>query len=372
MSSKQNILIIGGGAAGVSVAKELSKKLVPDNFSIQLVTERPYTIHYPALIRMVVTSQGKLEDLALNPYTHIFESGRAGEVIIGHVDRVEDGAAYLSDGRKLPYHWLVLATGTTWNGPLNLPHDPTATQQWLAEWRSKFSRADNIVIVGGGAVGVEMAGEIRHFHPNKRVTIVHSQDYLLNDVYPDKFRKRVVDKARANGTDVILNDRASVPQGQYSSVTTEKGVNIEADLVVPLWGGTLNTEFLRSFDPTILTNSHTVRVLPTLRVPLANGKANVFALGDIIDWKEQKMLAKVPSHASVVVANLLASVQGKAGTSQYKGFMEAIGLPFGPTGGITYLPLLWGITLGDWFTAFLKSKTLFVENAQKMMNMPKV
>lgn len=44
---------------------------------------------------------------------------------------------------------------------------------------------------------------------------------------------------------------------------------------------------------------------------------------------------------------------------------EAIVMPLGPKGGVGYLPLLWGIVLGDFFTWLIKSKNLFVDMAKK-------
>lgn len=94
-------------------------------------------------------------------------------------------------------------------------------------------------------------------------------------------------------------------------------------------GGKPNTEFLRSFDPSVITDVGRVKVLPTLQVPLANGKTNVFALGDIIDWDEQKMLVKVGGHVPVVVANVLSVVNGDKPTKEYKTDMEGIAVTVG-------------------------------------------
>lgn len=69
-----------------------------------------------------------------------------------------------------------------------------------------------------------------------------------------------------------------------------------------------------------------MRVQPTLRVPLRNGKTNVYAVGDIIEWDEEKQLSKVPKHVEPVVANILASINKSAGQPKaYGGFMGACG-----------------------------------------------
>jgi apoptosis-inducing factor 2 len=124
---------------------------------------------------------------------------------------------------------------------------------------------------------------------------------------------------------------------------------------------------LKTWDASVLTASGRVKVLRTLRVPLANGRGNVWALGDIIEWDEQKGVAKVPSQVATVVANVVSGVNKQEGVKEYGGFMDGIGIPLGPNAGRTYLPLLWGLVFGDWFTSKLKGRTLFADAAHKQM-----
>jgi NADH dehydrogenase FAD-containing subunit len=69
--------------------------------------------------------------------------------------------------------------------------------------------------------------------PNKKVTVIHGGDQLMNKTYPVKFRKALFNAITKMGVQVILGDKISptvVPEGGF--VTTEKGQQIEADLVV--------------------------------------------------------------------------------------------------------------------------------------------
>lgn len=86
-----------------------------------------------------------------------------------------------------------------------------------------------------------------------------------------------------------------------------------------MWGANYNTDFLRSFDPTILTSNGQIKVTPQLQVKLASGKTNVYAAGDIVDWPETNQLTKVKFHAAVIVASVLAELQGKTSNVEYKG-----------------------------------------------------
>jgi len=74
--------------------------------------------------------------------------------------------------------------------------------------KSVLDAQEGVVIVGGGAVGVEMAAEIKEIDPNHKVTLVHSRDRLLSaEPLPDDFKDRVCDVLRETGIEVILGQR---------------------------------------------------------------------------------------------------------------------------------------------------------------------
>lgn len=154
---------------------------------------------------------------------------------------------------------------------------------------------------------------------------------------------------------------------------------------IPVRGGKLNTGFLSSYDSSILTPKGHVKVLPTLQVPLVSGKRNVFAIGDIIDWPEEKTFAKIDPQAAVLVPNILSSVKGQPMKKKYGGdtgeyqrtkqklrkrrlmgsllFAEIIVVTLGPAGGSGYIPIPivgGGIIVGDFLSSFIKSRHLFV------------
>lgn len=55
----------------------------------------------------------------------------------------------------------------------------------------------------------------------------------------------------------------------------------------------------------------------------------MFALGDIIDWPEQKQAAKTKAHADVVAANIQSYLTGQPLSKVYKGSPEMIVVPLG-------------------------------------------
>ena len=70
-----------------------------------------------------------------------------------------------------------------------------------------------------------------------------------------------------------------------------------------------------------ITASKHVKVLPTLQLP---SQRSIFALGDIIDWKEEKQASKAGGHAPIITANILSLLNGSKLQKQYKTGPEVI------------------------------------------------
>ena len=85
----------------------------------------------------------------------------------------------------VPYTELVIATGS--GGPFpgkcdSLECSSSKLAQLYKDFTCEVQKAEEIVIVGGGAVGVEMSGEIRDSFPDKKVF-----ELKLNIVYCLRF-----------------------------------------------------------------------------------------------------------------------------------------------------------------------------------------
>lgn len=153
------VVVVGGGFAGATIARTLSKKLDRTKHSLTLVTQRPYLLNLPAAIRATVTAKGDFEKIAMIPYDKLFHNDN-GTIKVGKVTAIppgeggERGRVVFSDGETLPYDILVLAPGNTWSGPINFPDSQEETLAHIEAWRKKFQDAKSVVVVGGGAVGI--------------------------------------------------------------------------------------------------------------------------------------------------------------------------------------------------------------------------
>ena len=111
-----------------------------------------------ATARMAVSTVDNLEKEAIKPYDRVFANGD-GEYVHGSVVAIEKegytgGHVVLQNGTRIQYHVLILATGSIWEGPSNIPDDPEEIQRFLNQYRTTIKNAKNIVVAGGGSVGI--------------------------------------------------------------------------------------------------------------------------------------------------------------------------------------------------------------------------
>jgi apoptosis-inducing factor 2 len=155
---RQNIIIVGGGNVGISTFNALAGHLDATKSNLILITPRPYFTHLPAALRLVVTSEGKLEDTALMPFGEK-HNGPNKKVINAKVTSIVDSDTkgrfvVLENGDRIDFSVLVLTPGSIWEGPINFPDNKEEHLEWIYTWRQKFGKANDIVLVGGGAVGL--------------------------------------------------------------------------------------------------------------------------------------------------------------------------------------------------------------------------
>lgn len=132
----------------------------------------------------------------------------------------------------------------------------------------------------------------------------------------------------------------------------------------------------------MLTPRGQIKIEKTFQLP---SHPNVYAIGDVTDWAEQKQAAKAPKHAQIAAANILSQLNGGAAKKNYSGQPELIIITNGKVScsshfdprslsdpslplqkhGISFMGMLWGITLGNWFSSSMKGKELMVGMTRK-------
>ncbi|KAF9454136.1 FAD/NAD(P)-binding domain-containing protein [Macrolepiota fuliginosa MF-IS2] len=368
-NNRQNIVIAGLGSAGARLAHLLLTELDEAEYNIVIVSPRPFYILYPATARLVVSDIDNLQEHVFIPVDKILKG--KGTFIQAKVAQIEEargrdgGEVVLDNGERMPYRVLVLATGASWEHPLSFPNSPQDVLEYLTKSREAFEKAKSILLIGAGAVGVEIAGEIKDIWPKKKVTIVHGGSLPFSAAYPDRFRRAAESSLRARDVELVLGDYVDeMPSPGDSEVRTRGGRALKSDLVLSTRGQRFNTDFIAaSLGEDVVSKQGLVKIQPTFQVV---NRKDIFAIGDIIDWNEQKQLAKANKHADLAAKNICGYLAGTP-LRAYKGEPEMIVVTNGRNGGVGYLGILWGIVLGGWFARMVKSRKLLLDQLPGMV-----
>lgn len=79
------------------------------------------------------------------------------------------------------------------------------------------------MVVGGGAVGIEMAAELKMVKPHLKVTLVHSRDKLLSsEGLPDKTKDVALQLLLEAGVEVLMSHRLTTNNKVETTDGSEK------------------------------------------------------------------------------------------------------------------------------------------------------
>ncbi|MFF4773647.1 NAD(P)/FAD-dependent oxidoreductase [Microtetraspora fusca] len=243
--------IVGAGLAGAKAAQTLRE----EGFTGEIVLigaeqERPY--ERPPL------SKGYLQGATEVAKVYVHEPGWYAEhdvrLLLGVAATAVDPVAHevhLANGRRQPYDKLLLATGAT---PRPLPVEGADLEgvhylRTLADsqaLRAAFAHQGNVVVIGGGWIGLETAAAARQ--AGCAVTIVQPGPTPLYRTFGPEVGEIFAALHRRHGVDVLLGVSVARLEGtgHVRTVVTSDGRSLPADDVVVGIGVAPNHELARS------------------------------------------------------------------------------------------------------------------------------
>ena len=148
---------------------------------------------------------------------------------------------------KLDFEFLVIALGSLFEHPFQPTVYDRAEQVALnQETLNKTKEAKRVLVIGGGAVGVEVAGELATDCPDKHVTLVTSAERLLHRM-TESFSVAAMDVLKSKKVHVILKDSVDlqdVENFKPNKLKTRNGFEIEFDAFFVCVGGRPSTDLV--------------------------------------------------------------------------------------------------------------------------------
>ncbi|GAB9464462.1 Pyridine nucleotide-disulfide oxidoreductase [Globisporangium polare] len=377
------IVIIGAGPAGLMFAVSLASSLTPsDNVEVVVLERSAYMYHTDGTPRAYTTASfvPKLfipRDNAIPKAAASFvKIVRAVAIKISAEPRSEvvyrkignDDKEVVGQDVTLVFDYLVIATGSSYCTPIKQPanaYSRAATEAQLKEVREHIEKAQRILVIGGGTVGCEVAGDIAAKFPNKKVTILNASPILLgNNNVPDRFRNKLHDGLKKLNVQLILGERlVTTTEGEERmtgncfekrTLVTDRGSRIEADIQLFCGGFRPMAKLVQEMDPSMVDDQGFVKVNPQLQ--LADSRyGHIFALGDASNNPSPKLTSAAVKQAKFLAGEFVTVLRKKqsAFTTPFPTIEgEMMGISLGPNSGVSHLPIFGGIVLGDFLTSF--------------------
>ncbi len=260
MSSEQKkIVIVGGGFAGLTLAKKLEKTM-PNDWDIYLLSKTNFITYNPLLPEVIGASI--LPGHVQAPVRLVLKRTRIRMVTVDRIDYKNREVFYHNDrAASLVFDQLVLAAGVQANTnmlpglhehtlPLKTVGDALRIRNQIIERLEQATihpdpkrrvELTTFVVLGGGFSGVETAGELEDFLrsaqrfyknvelENCKIVLIHSTDRLLPELSP-KLSDVTLKNFKKRGIDVRLKERAA--KIEEEKVTLKSGEVITGATII--------------------------------------------------------------------------------------------------------------------------------------------
>ena len=338
-TNKKRIVIVGGGLGGL----ELAFKLVDDDYQVVLVDKNNYH-QFPPLIYQVAS--GGLEPSSISfPFRRLFQGKKDFFFRMAKVESVNtDEKTINTTVGEIDYDYLVMAFGAKTNffgnkdiEATTLPMKSVSEAMRLRntilrnlelalteEDPARKQALMNIVVVGGGASGVEIAGAVAEMKKNiiardypdldssqMHIYLVNAVDRLLSAMDPVSSKRAERDLKELH---VHIRQPQFATEYKDGILKTSAGLEIPTQTVIWVSGICANT--VEGFPAESI--GHAGRFL-TDRFCRVKGVKDVYAIGDVslVEGDEEyplghPQLAQVAmQQAKTVAKNFKAMSKGK-------------------------------------------------------------
>ena len=338
-TDKKRIVIVGGGLGGL----ELAFKLVDDDYQVVLIDKNNYH-QFPPLIYQVAS--GGLEPSSISfPFRRLFQGKKDFFFRMAKVESVNtDKKTINTTVGEIDYDYLVMAFGAKTNffgnkdiEATTLPMKSVSEAMRLRntilrnlelalteEDPARKQALMNIVVVGGGASGVEIAGAVAEMKKNiiardypdldssqMHIYLVNAVDRLLSAMDPVSSKRAERDLKELH---VHIRQPQFATEYKDGILKTSAGLEIPTQTVIWVSGICANT--VEGFPAESI--GHAGRFL-TDRFCRVKGVKDVYAIGDVslVEGDEEyplghPQLAQVAmQQAKTVAKNFKAMSKGK-------------------------------------------------------------
>lgn len=288
-----NIVVLGGGFAGVRAGLILENKAKSHDIYVTLIDKNSFHTFTPSLYEVATAEES--EKNVIIPYKSIF--GNNFNFVQGTVEKIDvlKQKILLDSNRQYEYDYLICALGSE-SASFDIEGVkeyglPMKTLEDAIRIKKALNNAKKIVIGGGGFSGTELACELITHKGYLDTTLIQKSPFLL---------KELGDGVSFLAKKRLENGNVHLALGERIKKVTKDAVEVESKKIFPydvfIWTGGVESNNLLG----------KVEVDEFLRV--YNYK-NIFAVGDMV---APGVAPRAEKMGKIAAENVLKSIKGEA------------------------------------------------------------
>ncbi|HKK68679.1 MAG TPA: FAD-dependent oxidoreductase, partial [Bacteroidales bacterium] len=246
-----DVIIIGGGPSGI-ITGVTGIKQNPGKSFLMIKEEEKGLI--PCGIPYVFHDLEDVSKNAMGPKPFIAAGGEVLVDTVGTID-IEKKTVSTVNGNEFGYTKLVFATGSTPTIPTFIKgYDLDGVEyvkksyNYIEKMLGRARAAKNIVVIGAGFIGVEIAEQLAK-HKDKTVSLIEMEKHSLYRAFSEDFAIKADSEVRASG--VHLKTETKVEEiigkdGKVTGVKLSNGKILDAEMVISSVGYKPNTDLAKT------------------------------------------------------------------------------------------------------------------------------
>lgn len=316
---KKKIILVGGGFAGLHVAKKLNR----NGFEVLLIDRQNHHQFQPLYYQV---ASARLEPSNISfPFRKIFQKSKHVEIRLAEVQKIfpAENKIQTSTG-DYSYDYLIIATGCKTNFfgndqiaryALSMKSTEESIEirnkvllsfeQFISASQGEREALLNIVLVGAGPTGVELAGAFsemkKHILPRDypgidfsglTITLVEGSKYTLNSM---SHESKKASRQYLEELGVVVKTETVVTAYDGTTAILKNGETIQTKNLI--WAAGVTGNIIDGLDEaTIIRNRY-----KTDRYNKVMGTQNIYAIGDIAYMETPKYPQGHPQLANVAI-----------------------------------------------------------------------
>lgn len=279
--TKDFYVVLGNGAAGLSAAKAIRER--DKTGSIVIASNEPYSTYNRPMLTKSMVAELDAEEIAVESASWYKENdiyqvlGKEAAAIHPEEKEVE-----FTDGTKLKYTKLIYALGSE----CFIPPIPGADKDEVIAIRrmadiekieKMMEQIKNVVVIGGGVLGLEAAWEFKKAHKN--VTVLELAPQIMGRQLDETASEMLTSISESNGINIYTGVQIAAIEGEktVTGVKLSDGRIFDADLVVVSAGVRANTALA-------LTAGISVNRGIVVNAEMETNMSDVYACGDCAEY----------------------------------------------------------------------------------------